>query len=225
MSNFYIRIMEFGYATNIVRLEIGRWDGEPVGTPVDTRDFFWSPQLLDESIAAEASEVVSAIDWTATSAGGRYLSGSDGAPVAIPPQPSEHHTFNWTTKQWEDPRTLQDFKETQWATIKQAREAAINAPLVTPYGTFDSDPKSRQNITDAILLLKSLEDLGSPGTIDFTLADDTARTLNTSEMVMVGLLLGQKIQAAHAQARALRGALDLATTKEEVEAITWQVTT
>lgn len=145
--------------------------------------------------------------------------------VAILPQPSEHHVFNWSTKHWEDPRTLQDFKDAKWDSIKKSREASINAPLVTPYGTFDSDPKSRQNITDAILLLKSLEDLGSPGTIDFTLADDTARTLNTGEMVMVGLLLGQKIQAAHAQARALRGALDLATTKEEVEAITWQVTT
>lgn len=145
--------------------------------------------------------------------------------VEQPTQPSEHHVFNWVTKQWEDPRTVQDFKDAKWVSIKEAREAAINAPLITPYGTFDSDPKSRQNITDAILLLKSLEDLGSPGTIDFTLADDTARTLNTAEMVMVGLLLGQKIQAAHAQARALRGALDLATTKEEVEAITWQVTT
>lgn len=146
-------------------------------------------------------------------------------PIRIPDQVSNHHIFNWQTKQWEDPRTVQDFKDAKWISIKEAREAIINAPLVTPYGIFDSDPKSRQNITDAILMLKSLEDLGSPTTIDFTLADDTARTLTTAEMVMVGLLLGQKIQAAHAQARALRGALDLATTKEEVEAITWQATT
>lgn len=149
----------------------------------------------------------------------------DSGWVDLPFKSSESFIFNWKTKQWEDPRTVQDFKDAKWISIKESREATINAPLVTPYGTFDSDPKSRQNITDAILMLKSLEDLGSPTTIDFTLADDTARTLTTSEMVMVGLLLGQKIQAAHAQARALRGALDLATTKEEVEAITWQATT
>ena len=145
--------------------------------------------------------------------------------IETPPKPSYFHVLNMTTLVWEDHRTLQDFKEAQWALIKQAREAAINAPLVTPYGTFDSDPKSRQNITDAILMLKSLEDLGTPTTIDFTLADDTTRTLTTGEMIMVGLLLGQKTQVAHAQSRALRGALDLATTKEEVEAITWQATT
>ena len=149
---------------------------------------------------------------------------SDQLTARLSP-PSPLH--KWINKKggWEDPRTVQDFKDAKWGSIKESREAAINAPLLTPYGTFDSDPKSRQNITDAILMLKSLEDLGSPTTIDFTLADDTARTLTTAEMVMVGLLLGQKIQAAHAQARALRGALDLATTKEEVEAITWQATT
>lgn len=141
-----------------------------------------------------------------------------GAPIDV-----ETYDLNMTTLNWEI--NIVKLRAKIWALIKRDREATINAPLVTPYGTFDSDPKSRQNITDAILMLKSLEDLGSPTTIDFTLADDTARTLTTAEMVMVGLLLGQKIQAAHAQARALRGALDLATTKEEVEAITWQATT
>lgn len=117
--------------------------------------------------------------------------------------------------------TLAQLKEAQWATIKAAREAAIDAPLVTPYGTVDSQAKDRTNITDAILLLQTLEAAGTPTTIDFTLADNTAVTLTTAQMVNIGLLLGQKVQAAHGQARARRAQIDAATTKAEVEAVVW----
>jgi len=136
-------------------------------------------------------------------------------------QPATYFVFNYTTKQWEDPRTLDDLKAAQWAKIKAAREAAINAPLETPYGTVDSGPDDRGNITDAVMLLQTMESLGTPITIEFTMFDNTPITLTTAQMVHIGLLLGQKVQAAYVRSQACRAAINAATTKEEVEAVVW----
>lgn len=145
----------------------------------------------------------------------------NGAPVAFVPAPTPHHTFDWPTKQWLDPRTLQDHKDTKWKSIKASREAAIDAPLVTAFGVFDSRAADRNNITDAVLMLQTLAALGTPTTIDFTLADNSTVLLTTAQMVTVGLLLGQKVQSAHARARAKRLAIDAASTLIQLEGITW----
>lgn len=134
---------------------------------------------------------------------------------------SKEHKFDYATKQWVDPRTLRDFKDEQWLLIKKAREAAINAPLATPYGSFDSDATGRTSITDAVLMLQTMSYMGTPTTLDFTLADNTVVTLSTLQMVEVGLLLGQKTQAAYRQARIKRDEIEAATTKEAVLLIGW----
>lgn len=134
-----------------------------------------------------------------------------------------NHTATWddSTMEWVDTRTLQDLKDAKWGQIKAAREAAIDAPLSTPFGDFDSDERAQKSITDAVLMLQSLESLGTPGTIDFTLFDNSVVTLDTAQMVQVGLLLGQKVQAAYTLARALRLQIDAATTPAEVAAVVW----
>lgn len=149
---------------------------------------------------------------------------ANDSAIAMPARPSQNHVFDYASKAWVDPRTLQDRKNAAWETIKAAREAVIDANLATPYGTFDCKVKDRTNITDAVLLLQTLAALGTPTTIDFTLADNSSVTLTTSEMVTVGLLLGQKVQAAHGIARGLRTQIEAATSVAEVEAITWPAT-
>ena len=146
---------------------------------------------------------------------------ASGSAVAKQSPPSAAHRWDSTTKQWVDPRTLQDFMASKWAAIKAAREASIDANLATPYGTFDCKAKDRSNITDAVLMLQTLSALGTPTTIDFTLTDNSTVTLTTAQMVTVGLLLGQKVQTAHGTARALRAQIEAATTSNQVEAITW----
>jgi hypothetical protein len=112
--------------------------------------------------------------------------------------------------------TLQDAK---WAQTKTAREAFISAPLPTPHGVFDCDPDSRKSITDAVLMLQTLAAIGSPSTIDFTLADNSVATLTTAQMVEVGLLMGQRVQQAYAIGRMRRTAIYAATNAAEVEAV------
>lgn len=46
-----------------------------------------------------------------------------GSLVALPPQPSPHHTFDYTTKQWVDPRT----EQTQWPVVRSQRNALLSA--------------------------------------------------------------------------------------------------
>lgn len=138
-----------------------------------------------------------------------------------PAQPSQHHVFNWQTKQWQDPRTLADLKAAKWDKIKQARAAEIASPLVTPYGTFDADAHSRTAITDSVLLLQTLSKHGRPATIQFTLSDNTDIDLSMSQIEDVGLMLGEKTNAAFAKGRLLRAAIEAATTAEEVSAVAW----
>lgn len=44
-------------------------------------------------------------------------------PVAMPPKPSEYHVFDYTTKQWIDPRT----PETEWPLIRAERDRRLLA--------------------------------------------------------------------------------------------------
>lgn len=43
------------------------------------------------------------------------------APVAMLPRPSPYHTFNYTNKQWEDPRTA----ATEWPLVRATRDALL----------------------------------------------------------------------------------------------------
>lgn len=45
----------------------------------------------------------------------------DGRLYAIPIAPSPHHTFDYTTKTWKDPRT----PATQWPVVRRQRDALL----------------------------------------------------------------------------------------------------
>ncbi len=142
----------------------------------------------------------------------------DSGKIAhIPQRPSVYHVFNYTTKQWEDPRTLDDLKKAQWSTIKQALTAAEYAGFTWDGSTFDSDTLSQNRIMNHVTLAQMSPEF----VIDWTLADNTVRTLIREEMVAVGIALGVHVQTQFAKAQALRVLIDAANTVEEVEAVIW----
>jgi hypothetical protein len=47
----------------------------------------------------------------------------DGQHFTLPAQPSPNHVFDYTTKQWVDPRTA----ETQWPVVRAQRNARLSA--------------------------------------------------------------------------------------------------
>lgn len=176
-------------------------------------------------VQASESEIAFA-DETAT-AQTHYLNGDtltaytseQVASKATPPS----YPARWsdTLLAWEDLRSVSGSRDARWELIKSSRNNALVAPLTTVYGVFDADLYSQKNITDAIAMLQTLSDAGYPQSVEYTLYDNTVASLSTVQMIEVGLSLGQRTQQIYATARALRAAIDAATTISEIEAITW----
>lgn len=150
-----------------------------------------------------------------------YVDVQTGNLARMPERPSRAYVFDYAAKQWQDPRTLQDCQAAKWVEIKRARQAALNAPLVTPFGAFDADSAGQDNISRGVLLANNLAALGYPVAINFTLHDNSVKVLDAPAMVQVGLLLGGRVQLIRDKATALREQIDAATTAAHLDAITW----
>ena len=144
-----------------------------------------------------------------------------GAMVAKVLRPSDDHVFDYDTKTWIDPRTLQQLKAAKWAGIKVARNKEIVSPLVTNYGVFDADEKAANNITKAVVLAQTLASVGQPVAIGYTLANNTVVTLGLSEMVTVGLTLAGREQSVRNKATGLRALIESASTESALAGVTW----
>jgi len=76
----------------------------------------------------------------------------DGQHFTLPAQPSPHHVFDYTTKQWADPRT----PETQWPVVRSQRNALLSASDWTqlpdvPLATKEAWATYRQALRDVTL--------------------------------------------------------------------------
>ena len=137
--------------------------------------------------------------------------------ILKPPPPSAHHTFDYTTKQWIDPRTLSDLQAAKWAQIKRDRDEAEFGGFTWDGSPFDSDAISQSRIQGAVQLAAM-----APGfTIDWTLANNSVRNLSAADLAAVGVALGLHVGTQHAKARVLRAQIEAATTADEVDAVTW----
>ena len=72
-----------------------------------------------------------------------------GGLVALPPQPSPHHTFDYTTKQWIDHRTA----ETEWPLVRAKRGLLLSKSDWTqlpdvPVKTKEAWATYRQSLRD-----------------------------------------------------------------------------
>lgn len=141
----------------------------------------------------------------------------DGEIVDKPPQPSAIHYFDYSTKSWVDPRSLDDHKTAQWALIKAARDKAEFGGFTWDGSIFDSDQVSQARIQSAVLLAT-----GNPNfVVDWTLADNTVRSLTADDMIVLSLTLGEHVSLQHSRARSARALLDQATSISEVQSISF----
>lgn len=159
-----------------------------------------------------SAEITGAHDW---------IDVSTKELVIAPASPSPHHVFDYTTKQWVDPRTLADLKEAKWLEIKAARDAAEFGSFTWDNSTFDSDPTSQSRIQGAAQLATLALMNSQPFSIDWTLADNSTRVLTAQDMLAVGTAMGVHTNTQHVKARLKRDMINAATTAEEIAAITW----
>lgn len=117
------------------------------------------------------------------------------------------------------PKSLEMVGAQVWAQIKAAREAAEFGGFSWDGSVFDSDAMSQSRIQGAVLLAS----MAPAFSVDWTLADNTTRTLSAADLAQVGAALGQHVQACHSTARDLRQQVSLASTVEQLLALSWPV--
>lgn len=148
---------------------------------------------------------------------GKDFINESGAVEAIPDKPGVHHKFDYISKTWVDPRTLEDHKTAQWTLIKAARDEAEFGGFTWDGSIFDSDQVSQARIQGAVLLAT-----GNPNfVVDWTLADNTVRSLTADDLSAISQALGEHVSLQHSRARGARALLDQATSLSEVQAISF----
>lgn len=109
----------------------------------------------------------------------------------------------------------------RWAVIKAARDGAEFGGFTWNNSTFDSDPQAQSRIQGGAQLATLAMIASQPFSVDWTLADNTVRTLSGADMLAAGQALGVHIETVHGIGRDLRAAIEAATSVAAVDAITW----
>lgn len=109
----------------------------------------------------------------------------------------------------------------QWARVKGARDAAIAAGFEWDGSRFDSDLQSRIFVEGAALLATLAMMNSQPFGLDFTLQDNSVRSMTGADVIAAGTAMGVHIMSVHAIGRTLRAAIEAAATVAEVDAVTW----
>ena len=139
------------------------------------------------------------------------------------PAPSAHHTFDWDTKQWQDLRTLGDLKALKNDEINAARLHANQTSFWHGGKEVACDALSRSDIDATngyVGLYGALPDSWPGGwkardNSYLPIADVAAWKAFFSSMFAQG-------NANFARAQQLKAQLALATTLEQIAAITWE---
>lgn len=135
--------------------------------------------------------------------------------------PSSRWRWSNATMQWEDRRTLAERKESRWGAIKAERDAREFGGFVWGGSVFDSDSLAQARIMGAVQMAVLAQAAGQRFVIDWTLADNTVRTLDAPAMIGVGLALGAHVNAQHETGRALRAKVLAAADEAALAAVAW----
>lgn len=122
---------------------------------------------------------------------------------------------------WVDSRALLQAKNDQRAIIRLARESAESAGFSWDGSTFYSDPRSETRIIGSVVLAIIASMASQPFSIDWTLSDDSVRTLDGADMIAVGVALGAHVDSIFTAERAQWVSIDAASTVDEVKAVAW----
>jgi hypothetical protein len=130
--------------------------------------------------------------------------------VEIPAQPSPFHTFDYNTKQWIDPRSLDEIKAQKWAEIKSQRDQIEFDGFEFDGGIYDSDQVSQGRIMGAAAA--GLDQV-------WTLADNSTVNLTASQLQQLYAALQAHIANTHERGRIARQLIYEAETREQVDSV------
>lgn len=130
--------------------------------------------------------------------------------VAIGFHSNQAYVFDYVTKQWIDPRTLDEIKAQKWAEIRSQRDRLEFGGFEFEGNTYDSNQVSQGRIMGAAIA--GMDQV-------WTLAGNATVELSASQLHQLYATLQAHIASAHERGRIARLAIDNALTKEDIEAV------
>ena len=112
--------------------------------------------------------------------------------------------------------TLEEVKRHKLAVLKTLRDAKEVEDIQVNGYLYDYDEKARERINAATIALDLTGD-----TITWTLADNTDKEVSANDLRYVIAMVAQRSNVLHVKYRELKERVESATTKEQVEAISW----
>ena len=139
-----------------------------------------------------------------------YFHNESGVFTSIGNPPSSNHVFNYTLKEWLDPRILSEIKKKKWQEIKKQRDQLEFGGFVFEGNIYDSDQVSQGRIMGATTT--GVDQV-------WTLDDNITVELAALQLQQLYASLQAHIASVHERGRIARQLIFDAETKEEVEAI------
>lgn len=106
--------------------------------------------------------------------------------------------------------TVEGNRLSVWDAVKLQRDAHIDGGASTPYGIADSNELARSNVSGAALAALIAKNANAPFAITWTMADNSTVALDADGMIAMGVAVMAHVDACHAHARLLRGAIETA---------------
>ena len=118
---------------------------------------------------------------------------------------------------------LDELKQAKRDEINKARDEAEQGGFEYLGKVFDSDPVSCQRIALASQTALISKQAGQEFSVEWTCQDNSKILLSADETIGVSLALTSWSNSCHVKASELKALVDKAETKEEIDAISWEL--
>lgn len=140
--------------------------------------------------------------------------GKEGIFIPLSLPDAELEMLGVTITHTEEP--LEVIKQRKISELKYQRDTAEVEPIKYGEHAYDYDSKARDRISAAII---ALDLQGEGATIDWTTADNQDVKVTANDLRMIIAAVAVRSNALHIAYRKAKEKVEVATTKEEVEAI------
>ena len=142
-----------------------------------------------------------------------------GVLTDVGPNPGTSYRWDVSQEVWVP--DIEKAKSNKLQELKDTRIQKEAGGFVWDSSTFDSDPISQIRMQSGTSLALMAINSQQTFTIDWTLKDNTTRTLSAAEMIQVNVALANHITTVHDIYKTLKNQVDTATTVQVVDSITW----
>jgi len=119
------------------------------------------------------------------------------------------------------PLTFLELQEVKWNYIKSCRDAEERLPLPYLGKLLDFDEIASKRLTWAISTATVAKLAGQSFNIDWTTSDGSVLTLTENDILGIPIAVATRSNTIHQKARGKADEITVATTAEQLDAITW----